>query len=203
MANMAIGGFRWIKSRVSTNHEPQEERLVASNNTTAIFRGDCVKLVSDGTVVVAAAGDAIYGVCTGCVRYKRSDGVIAAGNYLPATTTYTGNIAFTNSQASIISVTPAQGQVFEADCDTAMSTINAAQDLMFNNGDFVATAGSTASGRSGHVMNTASGTGTGTANWRFLEVVLTPDNDVTAASWKVRVTLNEGTEPIPGTATGT
>ena len=130
-------------------------------------------------------------------------GQVVAGNFLPVTTAYTGAPTLSNPQASVVSVTPAMGQVFEADVDTAMATATAAQDLMFNNADIVATAGSTSTGRSGHVINGASGTGTATAQWRLLEVVLSPDNDVTAANWKVRMTLNEGTEPIPGTATGT
>lgn len=203
MANMVMTGFRWVKGRNGTVLQPVEERVVATANAAPLFHGDCVKLVSDGTVIAAAAGEAIYGVCIGAVRYKNSSGQVVSGNFLPVSTAYTGPPSLANPQASVVSVTPAQGQIFEADCDTAVASVTAAQDLMFNNGDIVATAGSTSTGRSGHVMNTASGTGTGTAQWRFLEVVPDPLNDVTAANWKVRITLNEGTEPSPGTATGT
>lgn len=203
MANIQIGGFRWIKSRFGVaGCAPVEERPVATANGTAIFKGDIVKLVSDGTVIAAAAGDTVSHVVVGVVRYKNSSGVITTGNFLPASTAFTGAPAVSNPQASVLSVIPLQGQILEADCDTAMASITAAQDLMSNNGDLVATAGNTTTGRSGFVMNTASGTGTGTATFRFLEVVLDPSNDVTAANWKVRVTLNEGNEPVPGSATG-
>lgn len=203
MANIAIGGIRWVKSRVGANVEPIEERVVASAYGTAIFSGDAVTLVSDGTIAAAGAGDAVYGIAKAAIRYKNSSGQIVAGNYLPASTTYTGAPAVSNPQASVISVTLCQGQIFEADVDTAQASLTAASTLMFNNADIAATAGSTVTGRSGYVINGASGTGTSTATWRLLEVVPDPLNDVTAVNWKVRMTLNEGTEPIPGTATGT
>lgn len=204
MANITQGGFRWIKNRYGANVEPIEERFAASGLATGIFHGDTVKLVSDGTIAPATAGDAVYGIAKAAIRYKNSSGQIVAGNFLPANTTYNGAPSLSNPEASVISVTLAQGQVFEADCDTAQASLTAAQDFMFNNADMAAGAGgSTITGRSTQVINGASGTGTPTATWRLLEVVPGPLNDVTSANWKVRVTLNEGTEPIPGSATGT
>lgn len=204
MANIVMGGFRWIKNRQGANVEPIEERVAASGLAGGIFHGDCVKLVSDGTIAPCSAGDAVYGVAKAAIRYKNSSGQIVAGNFLPASTTYTGAPSISNPQASVLSITLCQGQVFEADVDTAQASITAAQDLMFNNADMAAGAGgNTTTGRSTQVINGAAGTGTGTAQWRLLEVVPDPLNDVTAANWKVRITLNEGTEPVPGTATGT
>lgn len=204
MANIAMGGARWIKRRNGLNLEGREECPVASAYGTAIFFGDLVKRVSDGTIAAAAAGDAIYGIAVGAVRYKNSSGVIVAGNYLPASTSFTGAPHISNPQASIVAVVPlGPGDVIEMDVDTAVSTITAAQDLVGNNFDIVATAGSTASGRSGYVVNGASGSGTGTAQIRLLETVPDPLNDVTVANWKGRFLVNESTEPAPGTATGT
>lgn len=203
MANIAVGGFRWVRSRLGGNTAPIEEMPVASNNSTAIFTGDIVKRVSDGTVIIAAAGDLTLAyVVVGVVRYKRSDGAIVAGNYLPASTTYTGAPAVSNPQASILSLIPTQYQIFECDANTAAASITAAQDIVGNNCDFVATAGNTSSGRSGFVLDT-SAPGTGTANWRVLDIVNSPDNDVTSVNYKVRVTVNEdNADTVPGSATG-
>lgn len=204
MANIAIGGARFVKRRAGANLEGREECPVASAYGTAIFAGDLVKRVSDGTIAAAAAGDAIYGVAAGAVRYKNSSGTIVAGNYLPASTSFSGAPDLSNPQASIVAVIPlGAGDVIEMDVDTASSTITAAQDLVGNNFDIVATAGSTTTGRSGYVVNGASGSGTGTAQIRLNFISRDPLNDVTAANWKGQFIVNESTEPAPGTATGT
>lgn len=204
MANIAIGGARLLKRRSGTNLEGREECPVASAYGTAIFCGDLVKRVSDGTIAAAAAGDAIYGIAAGAVRYKNSSGVIVAGNHLPVSTTFTGAPDLSNPQASIVAVIPLSvADIIEMDVDTASATITAAQDLVGNNFDIVATAGSTSSGRSGYVVNGASGSGTGTAQIRLNMISRDPLNDVTAANWKGQFIVNESTEPLPGTATGT
>ena len=203
MANIALGGARFIKRRQGSNLEGTEEMPVASNNSTAIFCGDFVKRVNDGTVIVAAAGDAIYGIAAGAVRYKSGSGAIVAGNHLPASTTYTGSSVLSNPQASIIKVIPlGSGDIIEMDVDTVVADVAAAQSLVGNNFDFVATAGSTASGRSGFVINNASGMGTATAQLRMNAVSTDPLNDVTAVNWKAQFIVNETTEPTLGVATG-
>lgn len=204
MANIQVGGARWLKRRAGGNLEPREECPVASAYGTAIFCGDLVKRVSDGTIAAAAAGDAVYGIAAGAVRYKNSSSQIVAGNHLPASTTFTGAPDLSNPQASIVAVIPLSvGDIIEMDVDTAVSTITAAQDLVGNNFDIVATAGSTTTGRSGYVVNGASGSGTGTAQIRLNMISRDPLNDVTAANWKGQFIVNESTEPLPGTATGT
>ncbi len=205
MANQTITGFRWVKSRTGANVQPMEERPVISSNAAGVFAGDCVKLVSDGTVIPCAAGDAVYAVVNGAVRYKNSSGQIVTGNYVPITTTFTGAPSLSNPQASIVSVTPVEGQVFEADVDTLQATVTAAQGIMGNNVNIVATAGSTSSGRSGHVIDGGSTTAPATTNslqWRLLEIVPAPLNDVTAANWKARVVISLGNSPNLGGTTG-
>lgn len=205
MANIALGGARFIKrGSGGGNLEGTVEMLVASNNSTAIFRGDLVKRVNDGTVIVAAAGDSIYGIADGAVRYKGSDGVIGkAGNHLPASTTYSGSAVFSNPQASVIKVIPLFfGDWLEMDVDTGAADAATAQGLVGNNFDFVATAGNTSSGRSGFVINGASGFGTATAQLRMMAITLDPLNDVTAANWKAQFVVNETNEPTLGTVTG-
>lgn len=201
MANTAMGGFRWARSKIGAKTEPRERGVVITANSGAIFRGDAVKRVSDGTFIVCAAGDAVYGIADGVERYKNSSSQIVSGNYLPDATAYSGTPTLDNPQASVIYIIPCRDQVFEVDVNTAATTLTTAQDLVGNNADLVATAGSTASGRSGFVLNTASGSGTGTAQFQILEIVQMPGNDVTAVNWKALVQVNEGNEP-PFTATG-
>jgi hypothetical protein len=204
MANIALGGARFIKRRGGGNLEGTEEMPVASAYGTAIFFGDLVKRVSDGTIAAAAAGDAIYGIAAGAVRYKSASGVIQGGNYLPASTTFTGAPHISNPQASIVKVIPLFAyDVFEMDVDTAVASVTAAQDLVANNFDIVATAGSTTTGRSGYVVNNASGMGTSTAQIRMIAVSTDNLNDVTAVNWKAQFIVNESTEPTLGVATGT
>lgn len=203
MANVALGGFRWRKNRRGgANQEPREERMVASNNTVAIFAGDPVKLVNDGTVVVAGVGDAVYAIAMGTTRYRNSSGTIVAGNFLPAATTYTGAPVLSNAQASVLQCCPVVGQVFEVDVNTGQASLTAAQTLVNNNANVVATAGNTSTGRSAYTLDASTaGTG-GTLAWRILEVAPDPSNDPTAANWKVLVEANVGTEPSATTATG-
>ena len=202
MANTALGGFRWVKSRDGAKTAPVELRAVADNYGTGIFRGDPLKLVNDGTVAVAAAGDAVYAVCDGVEQFKESGVSGKKGNYLPSGTRFDGAAIVTNPQASVVRCIPVRGQTFEGDCNTAAASIAAAVTLMFNNCDVAAGAGgSTTTGRSTFVLDNSS-TGTGTAQARLLEIVPSPDNDVTSANWKARFEFNEGTEPLY-TATGT
>lgn len=204
MANVALGGFRWRKNRRGgANQEPREERMVASNNTTAIFAGDPVKLVNDGTVVVAAAGDAVYGICMGATRYRNSSGTIRGGNFLPAGTTYTGAPVMSNDQASVIQCCPVVGQIFEVDVNTGQASLTAAQTLVHNNANSVANAGNTSSGRSAYVLDASTAAVTAALQWRILEIAPDPSNDPTSANWKVLVEANVGTEPSATTATGT
>ena len=200
MANVALGGFRWVKSRNGSQKQPNVEILpVASGYSTAICRGDALKRVSDGTVAVATAGNSVDFICDGVEQYV-SAGVLTKGNRVPASVTFTPSTVGSPNETRIRCI-PVRGGVFEVDCDTAVADIAAAQTLVGNNADHVATAGSSTTGRSGHVLNTASGTGTATATFRITEVSKRLDNDVASANWKVFVIANESNEPEM-TATG-
>lgn len=202
MANMAMGGFRWVKARRGLNLEPREERPVASGYATGIFRGDLLKKLADGTVAVAGIGDAVYAVADGAVRFK-SAGVVIAGNFIPAGTTYTGAPSITNPQASIVACIPVVGQFFEVDVNTGQADITTAQGLMNNNANVALGAGgSTSTGRSTYVLDSTTAGTTAALQFRMLEISTQPMNDVTAANWKVIGEFNVGQEPSPTTATG-
>ncbi len=200
MANTAMGGFRWVKSRNGSVKQPNVEILpVANNYGTAICRGDALKRVNDGTVAVATAGNSVDFICDGIDQYY-SGGVLIKGNRVPASTTFTPTTVGSQYETRVRCI-PVRSGVFEVDCDTAVADIAAAQTLIGNNADHVATAGSATTGRSGHVLNTASGSGTGTATFRITEVSRRIDNDVASANWKALVIVNESNEPEM-TATG-
>ncbi len=155
-----------------------------------------LKLVSDGTVAVAAAGDTVlYGIADGVDQmYSAAAGGLIKGNRVPANTTFSPTTVGSPTETRI-RVIPLIGQVFECDCDTAIADIATAQGLMGNNADHVATAGNAASGRSGHVLTTPATATTNTAGFRALQIVQSFDNDVTAVNWKLEVEVNESTEP--------
>lgn len=203
MANTAIGGFRFHKMRNGANRPHVEELPVASAYATGIFRGDPVKRASDGTIQAAAAGDTnVLGVADGVVRYKASDGTIKSGNFLPASTTYSGAPHTSNPEASIVRVILARDVIFEADANTAAASFTAAQSLIDNNADVAAGAGgSTTTGRSTYVLDNSS-TGTATAQCRIVGIATDPLNDVTSTNWKALIEFNESTEVQFGT-TGT
>lgn len=201
MANIATPGIFWAKNKDGGNKEPRERGVVITAQSGAIAAGDPVKRVNDGTFVVAAAGDSFYGFCAGIERYKNSAGQIVSGNRVPTSTAYTGAPSLANEQATVIYITPARGQLFYADCDTAQTTLTTAQTLVGNNVDFVIGTSSATTGRSATVID---GTtfATTTAQARLVEIVQDPLNDVTAANWKGLIEINETTEPPIGTATG-
>jgi hypothetical protein len=202
MANMVIGGLRWVKTRRGANSEPVELRPVASAYATGIFRGDPLKLVSDGTVAVAAAGESVYAVADGAMQYRNGAGQVVAGTFLPAATTYTGAPHVSNPQASVVRCTPVMGQVFEGSCNTLAATVTVAQGQMGNNAELAAGAGgSTTTGRSSFVIDNST-TGTATMQVRLLEISSAGDNDVTAVNWLALVEFNEGSEPSASNPVG-
>jgi hypothetical protein len=186
------------------------EVVVASGYATAIFNGDVLKRVNDGTAAVAAAGDAPFGIAIGG-RYKDSTGTVRSGPYIPASLTYSGTATLSNQEATVVFVIPlGPTEIFEVDCSTATTAATAASYVGNNCDHGVGSGGSTASGVSSHILNTATGgnggttPGTGAATFRIEEISLyggSDINDVTAANWRALVSLNESTEP-PYTTTG-
>ena len=184
------GGLRWRSSRNGgLGTPPIIRRPVASAYGTALYTGDVVKVVSDGTVAVCGATDHPFAVVVGVERYLGADSLVRSGSYLPASTTYTGTTSTDNPLASVLLLIPLLDQLFEADMDTAVATYTAAQDLVGNCFNVIATAaGSAVNGQSGYTMNEGSAA---TSNCQFiLKEVPTYGlgqntmNDPTVAYWK-------------------
>ena len=117
--NTALYGFRWQRSRFNL-HEITERMYVASAYQAApgavnvdLRPGDPVIKVSDGTVALAAAGNATYGIIAGIGQYFDGDVMRPGGPALPGGTTWGTN----RERVSVVHVVPAAGHVFEIDCD--------------------------------------------------------------------------------------
>lgn len=193
MSNTVMGGFRWLRNRDGGTKCPVEIHGVADDYATAIFKGDPVKLVADGTMEIAAEGDTdVFGICDGVEQYW--DGtVIKRGNYLPAATSYDTNL----SRRSLLRVIPARGQVFEVDTDDSGSTYDTESEFLAfvgENVDHQAASGSTATGRSGYTVDISTHTNA-TAQWRILGISKRVDQDFSSSNVKIEVELNEGGQP--------
>ena len=177
---------------------------VVSNNTLALFANDALTKAADGTVYPATggtpAGDAvcISHVMVSAKNYLGDDSIPRKGAYLPAAKTYTGGSSMDNPLANIVLCIPTDHCLFEVDVPTAASTKAVAQGLMGQTINIVATAGSTASGQSGHTTDTVANVKTpGDSTHGQLLLVSIPQfdllgraNDPTVAYWKAIVRVN-------------
>ena len=185
--NILRGGFHPTRGIGQVARPRRYE--VTSGNTLAVFSGDCVDLLGTGYAYPSAAGGspgAILGVVSHC-SYVGALGRIYS-NYIPASTTYSPTARGSNN-ASYVWVWDDPSIEYIADVDTGTTAaLNYAGQG--GNMDIVASAGSTVYGRSGHHLD-----GTyvaATANFRILEMLRRPDNDLTLQYQKVRCMINEG-----------
>lgn len=88
-------GFRPLRHLAGGTVGRTKEFTIASGYATAIGQGDFVKLLADGTIAKAAAGDRNLGAFAG-VQYTAADGSAIFTNLWPAST------VATNIRASII-----------------------------------------------------------------------------------------------------
>ena len=173
---------------------PIVARPVITNQTLAIFANDALTAANDGTVYPATAGDAvaISHVAVSVKNYLGNDSIPRRGAYLPAATVFTGTYSIDNPLASIVLCIPTDHCLFEVDVPTAAATKTAAQSLVGQAVNIVATAGSTANGQSGHTTDTvANFKAPGDSTHGQLILVKIPQydlagraNDPTATYWK-------------------
>lgn len=196
MSNIVRGGFH---PRRDVGIPSPRRYEVASSYGTALFPGDVVTLLTDGTVAAVAAGDAalILGVISH-VSYQGTLGRVF-GPYIPATTVYApttrGSI-----QASYAYVWDDPNIEYIA-CLASNANTNTAAKIyaaLGSNMDIVAGAGSTVYGRSGHTLD--GNPIAGTAQFRILEVLRNPANDLTSANAQVVCQINEGELPLESPA---
>lgn len=148
------------------------EYIAAS--ASAIFLGDFVKMAAGGSVLPAAAGEAILGVCMGA-RYVDSNSSSPTWKpYLPSGQT--------------------ESRVLVADDPDLVFVIQAAGVLstaaVGGNADVLATNGNTTTGRSAHEIADASTTSS-TRQLRVIGWHSVDGNDVTTANADWEVVVNE------------
>jgi hypothetical protein len=195
MANANKYGFRWVRAmQGSTVPKPQQMRVASGYQAAPgavnvdLNIGDPVIMVSDGTVALAAAGNATFGVVVGIKPYwNATKGRLEFGTALPGGTTYTG----TEEQVSTVHVLPVAGQVFEAVCDDGTTAILKATFITYigENVDISINqvSGSRLASPKLHI------TGHGTSNalvWRIVDVGQGPDADFTVINAPLLVTCN-------------
>lgn len=182
---------------------------VASAYGTAIYPGEPVLLVNDGTVARTPAGsaagvatDGIFGVVTRIVQYRGADGVLKKTDikYLPASTSYTND-----QDRSLVQICLATSGVrYKAKVSAAAASLAATRSAVGNNIDHQYGTANTTLGRSGLSLLGSSIATTNTLQWRIVEFLEGPLNDATQAEYLFAVIPNliQGLPTVGGSLTG-
>lgn len=204
MANVVRNGFTpWGTISGGEGVLPSPMRAeVANNYGTGIFLGDIVTAVSDGTVAASSAADngKLIGVVVGCSYVL--NGKRQPSTFVPASTTFTPTTVGSEN-ASWVFYQPLTADLIllvDADDGTTVTTIAAGIGLIQENCDIATGSGDTTTGY-GAMLLDISTHATTTANFRIIDVLRTPDNDLTLTHAKYLVVCNEGILP-PYTASG-
>lgn len=207
--NVKKYGFRWS---ISGNGKPLPEPIEyvvadayqatidGGGTNVGLSIGDPVKQVSTGTVALANAGDAIFGIIVGFG--PRWDGyLMQPTNYLPGATTGGG----INERLSRVYVVPASLGLWEVDCDdkTTATTEAAYRALIHQTCDHACPGDtSNASFPKANPMLDISTQGTGSAQWKIVRIGQTVENqDFSGLYVKLIVKVSE-TQESPWLATG-
>jgi hypothetical protein len=199
MANVQYGGFKPVEYNYGP--APRTRRYeVASSYGTALFPGDPVTLINDGTVTVATIGsaDLILGVISHVsyvIDNKRED-----KKYLPATTVYSPT-ARGSGNASYVWVYDDPNTVFIGNVKSNTDTDTEAEvyAALGENMDLDAgSGGDTYYGRSSFTMD--GNAQVAVVRFRLIEIFREPSNDLASANWKVKFAINEGFHPFMSTA---
>ena len=156
---------------------------ITSTYATAIFKGDPVTILADGTLGVGTAGNACVGVFWG-VKWTDSTGRVRFENYWPGNP---GVLTGSTVEALVIDDPNVVFSVQETDGSGAAGTPLALADRGLNI-NFLYTAGSTSTGQSAVSINNATEATTSTLNCKILQLDPLPGNAVGAfANWYVTI----------------
>ena len=156
---------------------------IANTYATALFRGDPVTRLADGTIGVGVAGSAVLGVFWG-VKYTDSTGTVKFMNYWPGNP---GVLTGSTVEALVIDDPNTVFSVQETSATGTAGTPLALADRGLNI-NFLYTAGSTATGQSAVSINNASEADTATLNCKIIDLDPTPGNAVgNFANWLVTI----------------
>lgn|SRR5512139_50179 len=208
MANPYLYGFRPAYNRAGVGHESPVRMRIASAYaptvnavSTGIGIGDVVKLVNDGTVALAAVGDAVFGVIVGVEQYYDSSGSIqgpmVTGSVVPSGVTYGTNY----SRETVVLVQPAFGMRFWALADDASTATTYAGYRAFinENVDINLVA---VSSRQAPLIDISTHNTTNTLVWRIVDIP-GPDSQVDWASLYVPLLVEANLVQNPGLMSAT
>jgi hypothetical protein len=191
--NAALYGFRWRKSRTGSGEPVIEYYPVASAYQAApggvnvdLNIGDPVKKVTDGTLALAAAGDAIFGIVATVAPYWDGSKMVV-NNRLPGGTTY-GTVV---PRQSWLGIYLFADNIFEvvADDATTATTELAYQAFIGENADI--TINQTAGDTHAYPKLDISDHKQGTAQCRIVGLGDAVYTDFTGANVPILVTGNE------------
>lgn len=157
------------------------EYPITSTYATALYNGDPVTTLADGTIGVGVAGSPILGVFQG-VKYIDSTGVAKFQAYWPGNP---GILTGTTVTALVIDDPNVVYTIQETSGTGTAGTPLALADRGLN-ANFLYTAGSAATGQSAVSLNNATEADTNTLNLKIIALDPTPGNAVGAyANWLV------------------
>lgn len=156
---------------------------IASGYATAIYTGDPVTVLSDGTIGIGVAGSAILGIFQG-VEYNDAQGNRQNSPYWPASAT---TQASQTATAFVITDPNVVYSVQETNGSGAAGTALALADVNLNI-NFAVGTGVSATGQSGASINNTTENTTATLNCKILGLDPTPGNVVGSfANWLVAI----------------
>lgn len=192
MANASQGGF-WPEHNQGSESTQTKRVRIASNNGTAIFLGDCLNRTAAGVWGLATPGSGVSGVSQGASFQDATQLVRKEGTFLPASTTYTSTAFDQNGDTdqSFIYIAADPLNV-RYRCMAASGTTGALTDTT-KNANFVATAGSTTTGISGHTLGALATTAA--LDFSVMDYKHNVLNDPTLVNFKFIVQINILTVP--------
>jgi hypothetical protein len=198
-ANFARDGFSFYKPKGAQGFVEPVPCQVATAYGTALYVGQPVQWVSDGSVALSAANSgSIYGVITAILQYRNADGVLVRNaRYLPASTSYTAD-----SERSMVMVAQADTAYFVVDGDdaTSLTTIANARAVVGENADHIFGTADTSLGLPATSLDISTHAVTATLQWRIEGILEQPGNDVvlkTAARFVVSANLLSQRDGLP------
>ena len=178
---MAAHGFKPLR-HLAGGEVRTSEYTIDTTYSTAIYTGDPVKLVADGDIELAAAGNTILGIFQG-VSYKESNGEVKFSRYWPGAVS-----GGTDIKALVIDDPFVTYSAFD-DGDSDFLT---AADVG-TSADHVAVSGSTVTGVSGAMIDTDGATASA-AGFKIIRRIDRPGNSFGTANGdqvEIEVMLNE------------
>lgn len=154
---------------------------IANAYATALYRGDPVTVLTDGTLGVGVAGSAIVGVFWG-VKFIDSTGRVRFENYWPGNP---GVLTGSTVEALVIDDPNTVFSIQETNASGAAGTPLALADRGLN-ANFLYTAGTAATGQSAVSLDNSTEATTSTLNLKILQLDPTPGNVIgNFANWLV------------------